>query len=106
MYQVLDEHLTGVFSTGLTLSQLPGPTHQQQIPLFGSAATTAVHLVPLPSVAPSGAITTPRVQPPVVTSPSLLPIPGKLVAKVVSRAFVEMRELLPDNIMLCRQLEI
>ena len=103
---VLDEYLTGVFSTDLILGQLPGPKHLQRIPLFGLAATTAVHSVPLFSAAPSGAIITPGVQPPVVICPSLPPIPGKLVAKVVSGAFVEMLELLPNNIMLCRQLEI
>ena len=100
---MLDEYLTNVFFTG---GQLPGSSHLQQIQLFGSAATKAIHSVHLPSVAPSSVIPTPGVHPPIVISPSLPQIPGKLVAKVVQGALVLMRDLLSDNIMQQRQLEI
>lgn len=60
---MLDEYLTNAFFTGLTLGQLPGSSHLQQIQLFGSAATKAIHSVHLPSVAPSSVIPTPGVHP-------------------------------------------
>lgn len=44
------------------------------------------------------AVGTPKPVAPDMIFPALLMIPGKLVAKITSGAFVEMRELIPDNL--------
>ena len=58
---------------------------------------TAAPLVPTPCSNP--------VQPPLVLSPSLPPVPGKLVTKIRSGFFVPLKELLGDNIALRQRLE-
>ncbi len=47
----------------------------------------------------------PQVQP-LVLSSALEPIPAHLVGRIISRQFVEMRDLLSDNIALQDQLEV
>ncbi len=63
--------------------------------LAGTLPDTPLGTAPLPAAH----------QPPLVLSPSLPPVPGKLVAKIRSGAFVPLKELLGDNIALRQRLE-
>ena len=90
------------------LGGMPTAASIAGVPLFSSTQPPAVvpqssHL-PLTS-APTLAVGQPQAQP-VVISPALPPIPAKLATKITSGAFIEMRELLPDNLSLRRTLEI
>ena len=62
-------------------------------------------IAPLPTV-PSTSSPSPTTSlAPLVLSPSLPPVPGKLVAKIRSGAFIPLKELLGDNIALHQRLE-
>lgn len=99
-------HIAGVF-----LGQLPNPSLLSQVPLMGNTPVVSSVTTPILSLGNtneqvgSSGITAPCTGP-IVVSSALPPIPGKLVQKILTGAFVEMRELLPDNLMLRRQLEI
>ena len=103
-----------------TLGALPPPTLLSSVALVAGGqtaptVTTPTLQPPLGSVV--GAAIPPAVvgganpgsglgaSTPLVLSPAAEPFPSKLVDKVRSRQFVEMRELLADNIALLRQLE-
>ena len=89
------------------LGQLPDPSLLSQIPLLSS--TPVVSTVTAPIVSASALESAKESQgtaAPIVISSALPPIPGKVVSKILSGAFVEMRELLLDNLRLRRQLEI
>ena len=96
------------------LGQLPEMSQISTVPLLSSppAAASRVltsQLIPHPLRIPNqlcSESSSLQRQGPVVISPAFPPIPAKLAAKILSGAYVEMRELLPDNIMLRRQLEI
>ena len=47
----------------------------------------------------------PRAPDGLILSPTMEPIPSKMVQRIQSGQFVEMRELLPDNVALCQHLE-
>ena len=101
-------HLTILAPTGSDHIQLPPPQSLAHIPIIPTPHP------PLPIPPPPRPIVdyTPthglshQNQGAVVILPALPPIPAKLVNKILSGTFVEMRELLSDNLMLRRQMEI
>lgn len=94
---------------------LPQPGSVHGAPGVLSTATTAPLLAaaPWPQMDPSqrypSPVTQPWLPPPMASdfslSPATQPFPQKLVDKVRSGQFIEMRELLTDNISLLQQLE-
>ena len=86
----------------------------QAAPTQAQASASLLHSMPPPQANEPQAKTMGQPMPPAAGSqqptPSFLlsksspPIPGKLVAKIQSLQFVEMRELLPDNIALLERL--
>ena len=83
-----------------TAPSFSSPTHLQ--PLFPVTTGTTPSLAnPLPSPHPIG----PSTHAGIVLSPAAEPFPRKLVEKVRSGQFIEMRELLADNITPIHQLE-
>ena len=56
--------------------------------------------IPLPSLLPSPARASP-----LIISPALPPIPGKVVEKARAGQFVEFKEFLPDNVLLLQRLQ-
>ena len=96
-----------------TLGALPPPTLLSSVALVAGGQTTPTFTTPTSSGSVVGAATLGGINPsggqgasaPLVLSPAAEPFPSKLVDKVRSRQFVEMRELLGDNIALLRQLE-
>ena len=82
------------FSNPLPLPSLPAPQSEEACILTPSLPTL---LAPLTQR--SGA----RFPAPFILSKASTPIPGKLVAKI---HFIDMRELLPDNIALMERLEV
>lgn len=99
-------------SAGAQLGCLPAPSALAGVPLIPSSnappdlTLPTYPLVSMTAPQASAPPAAPQVTQPVVISPALPPIPGKLVAKITSGAFVEMRELLPDNLTLRRTMEI
>lgn len=71
------------------------------------ATTTNTNTPPLPLLQPtqSTTLTTPATQPGLVLSPAVEPFPRKIIDKVRSGQFIDMKELLADNITLVQQLE-
>ena len=89
------------------LGQLPDPSLLSQIPLLSSTPVVSTVTTPILSApALESAKESQGTAAPMVISSALPPILGKLVSKILSGAFVEMRELLSDNLRLRRQLEI
>ena len=91
------------------------PLSLESLPLFSAASASAVFhpSTTTTSVTPliSAAKETPMGSPQKVPSPtpfrvasSIAPIPGKLVKKIQALEYVEMRELLPDNIALAERM--
>ena len=77
----------------------PGEAHLLPVAPPPAAIPLDTSATPLPSTPlPSSS------SPAFVLSKASAPIPGKLVAKVKSLQFVEMRDLLPDNIALLERL--
>ena len=85
-------------------------------PLTGSglAETIPVAAPPAPTLGPIPALTftdpplphaTPAVAAPLILSPSLPPIPAKLVAKAQAGSFVAMKEFLADNVALTQRMD-
>ena len=102
-------------SQGETASQMPPPQAISAVPLFRQQAT-AVGNPHIPSQPELEAIashlaasnyTPPTSQPqqPLLLSTALPPIPARVVEKVRSGTFIEMKELLPDNVALLRRLK-
>ena len=108
-----------------TLGALPPPQLLNSVSLTNSNQTAPTTLMPL-TLSPHNAVRSshqpthePRIQtqltqgaphlPAVpsglILSPADVPFPRKLVEKVIARQFVDMRELLPDNISLLHRLE-
>ena len=91
------------------LGTLPPPQLLTSVSLSaGDQASTPITTSVPPAPTPSTVVPQPP-QPPLtsglVLSPAAEPFPRKLVDKVQSGQFVEMRELLADNISLVQQLE-
>ena len=83
----------------IPLIRLPGEAHLLPVAPPPAAIPLDTSATPLPSIPlPSSS------SPAFVLSKASAPIPGKLVTKVQSLQFVEMRELLPDNIALLERL--
>ena len=100
----------GAWGTGI-----PSSLSIASVPLFSAGDTTSRALVSsltsIPSLeALSSALTLPRPSlsvgraMPLVLSPALPPIPAKVVEKAQAGSFVELKDLLPDNIALLRHL--
>ncbi len=95
------------------LGLLPPPTALASIPLLHSVAGPTpgtVGNVPAPTAIASNPPSVHQIAPPVVApglslSPATAPFPQKLVDKVRSGQFVDMRDLLTDNVSLLQQLE-
>lgn len=92
------------------------PLSLTNIPLLSSSATAGpTFTLPSPSSTPlaawvppsrpSAAIQAGPTTPPFHLASSFSPIPGKLARKIQALEFVEMRDLLPDNIALAERLE-
>ena len=78
-------------------STLPPPA---SVPSLSEIEALATQLAAPRSSAPA-----PRSQLPLLLSSALPPIPARVVEKIRTGAFVEMRELLPDNVSLLQRLQ-
>ena len=127
-YQVIQQpgallFLLGMEATRSSLGLLPPPLSLTSVPLITTPASSSIVARPSLPVAlsqpPASTVAWPSppatlAQPPVdlvatlsgfSLSPATEPIPQKLVDKIRSGQFVEMRDLLTDNISLMQQLE-
>uniref|UniRef100_A0A1X7U1S3 C3H1-type domain-containing protein n=1 Tax=Amphimedon queenslandica TaxID=400682 RepID=A0A1X7U1S3_AMPQE len=97
---------TGIPGTGI-LGGVPPPQSLASVPiLHPGLGPLAVPAAPAVVGSGHGQPTMPARQAPgLVLSPDCQPIPGKLVEKVLSGQFVEMREFLADNVKLLDSLE-
>ena len=100
---------------------LPPPQSLAAVPLFNpltptTGASTLPPAASVPSLAEIEALATQLAAPrssapplksqlPILLSPALPPIPARVVEKIRAGAFVEMRELLPDNVALLQRLQ-
>ena len=92
----------------ISLGGMPPPHSLADIALIAPTSTPSVTLPTVsPSVLASVMPTTPssRATHPLLLSPSCAPLPRKLVDKIRNGEFIDMKELLTDNIALLRQLE-
>ena len=91
------------------------PLSLPNIPLFPvSSTTTGVRLTTTPSPGTSRTSTVPlgakltgdakQTKPPHKVANSIVPVPGKLVSRIQALEYVDMRELLPDNLALAERL--
>ena len=87
----------------------PSPTRISDVPLMTTLPSTTPPTASLSSPVPVSSLpalplASPTTQP-LLLSPSFTPLPVRLVERIQRGEFVEMRELLTDNIALLRQLE-
>ena len=102
----------GVPPTSLALSHVPilGSIAPSTTTLTSSLATTLTSSLATTPITSAGvmsllsAATTPKLSPFILAS-AIPPIPGKVVQKVAANEFVDLRELLPDNVSLLEKLE-
>ena len=89
--------MSTVWSSSLPASHsLPTPIPTATFaPTLG--APSGIELTSLPSLPTTTGL---------ILSPTIEPVPAKLVAKIQSNQFIEMRELLPDNLVLQQHIRL